>query len=52
VVVELKASAELADAHRAQLLSYLKVSGLKIGLLINFHSFPVVKGIHRVVNKL
>ncbi|MCD6079029.1 MAG: hypothetical protein K0R89_2973 [Ramlibacter sp.] len=52
VVVELKAVEAVADAHRAQLLSYLKLSGHKIGLLINFHAFPVVKGVHRLVNKL
>ena len=52
VIVELKAMDAVSELHRAQLLSYLRVSGLKLGLLINFHSFPVVKGIHRVVNKL
>ena len=52
VLLELKAMDAVSEAHRAQLLSYLRVSGLKLGLLINFHTFPVVKGIHRVVNKL
>ena len=52
VILEIKAMADVADPHRAQLLSYLRVSGYKIGLLINFHAFPVVKGIHRLVNKL
>ncbi len=52
VIVELKALELVADVHRAQLLSYLRLSGLKLGLLINFHAFPVVKGIHRLVNKL
>ncbi|HMN21977.1 MAG TPA: GxxExxY protein [Ottowia sp.] len=52
VVVELKAQDAVADAHRAQLLTYLRLSGLPLGLLINFHVFPVVKGIHRLVNKL
>ena len=52
VILELKAIDILADIHRAQLLSYLRLSGLKLGLLINFHAFPVVKGIHRLVNKL
>jgi GxxExxY protein len=52
VIVELKAVDALTDIHRAQLLSYLRLAGVKLGLLINFHSFPVVKGIHRVVNKL
>ena len=52
VIVELKAIDVLADVHRAQLLSYLRLSGIRLGLLINFHAFPVVKGIHRMVNKL
>jgi GxxExxY protein len=52
VIVELKAVDTVTELHRAQLLSYLRVSSLKLGLLINFHSFPVVKGIHRLVNQL
>ena len=52
VIVELKAQEGVADAHRAQLLTYLRLAGLPLGLLINFHTFPVVKGIHRLVNKL
>jgi GxxExxY protein len=52
VLLELKAMDAISDMHRAQLLSYLRVSRMKLGLLINFHTFPVVKGIHRVVNKL
>ena len=52
IIVELKALDGLAEIHRAQLLTYLRLSGLKLGLLINFHAFPVVKGIQRLVNKL
>jgi GxxExxY protein len=52
VIVELKAIEVVNESHRAQLLSYLRLSGLKLGLLVNFHTFPVVKGIHRMVNKL
>jgi len=52
VIVELKAIDAVAEIQRAQLLSYLRLSGHKLGLLINFHAFPVVKGIHRMVNKL
>jgi GxxExxY protein len=52
VIVELKAIESVPELHRAQLLSYLRLSGLKLGLLINFHTFPVVKGIQRMVNKL
>jgi GxxExxY protein len=51
VIVELKAIDIIADVHRAQVISYLRLTGLKLGLLINFHAYPVVKGIHRLVNK-
>ena len=52
VIVELKALDSLVEAHRAQLLTCLRLSSIKLGLLINFHAFPVVKGIHRMVSKL
>jgi GxxExxY protein len=52
VVLELKALEATTEAHRAQLLSYLKVSGHKLGLLMNFHVFPITKGTHRLVNHL
>jgi len=52
VIVELKAIDAVTEMHRAQLLSYLRLADLKLGLLINFNVFPVVKAIHRVVNKL
>jgi GxxExxY protein len=52
VIVEIKAIDVVTELHRAQLLSYLRVAGLKLGLLINFHAFPLVKGVHRMVNKL
>ncbi|MEZ0307155.1 MAG: GxxExxY protein [Ramlibacter sp.] len=52
VIVGLKAMDAETDLQRSQLLSCLKLSGLGLGLLINFHAFPVVKGIHRLVNKL
>ena len=49
VVVELKAVRTLDDVHRAQLISYLRTTGLRGGLLINFR-VPVLKhGIRRVV---
>ena len=51
VILEIKAVDDLHDVHRAQLLSYLRLSGLKLGLMINFNVFPVVKGVHRMVNK-
>ena len=52
VIVELKAAEIVVPAHRAQLLSYLRHSGCRIGLLINFHQTPLIKGIHRLVNHL
>jgi len=49
IIVELKTVDELAPIHDAQLLSYLKLTGLKVGLLINFN-VPVLKdGIKRLV---
>jgi GxxExxY protein len=50
VILEVKAVRAVLDVHRAQLLSYLKLSGLNLGLLINFHAFPLVRGVHRMVN--
>jgi GxxExxY protein len=50
LVVELKAVESLLPVHEAQLLTYLKLSGLTLGLLINFN-VPVLKsGIKRIVN--
>jgi GxxExxY protein len=40
VIVELKANADLCDAHRAQLHNYLKSTGLRLGLLVNFGHHP------------
>ena len=52
VIVELKSIDTLLPIHYAQLLTYLKLTGLKLGLLINFN-VPVLKdGIKRVVNEL
>jgi len=52
VVVEIKCVAKLLPVHNAQLLSYLKLSGHKLGLLINFHVDHLKEGIRRFVNKL
>jgi len=48
IIVELKAAKQLNDIHFAQLLSYPKATGLKLGLLLNF-SKPVLE-VKRVVN--
>lgn len=50
VIVEFKSVDALAPIHDAQLLSYLKLSGLKVGLLINFNVKVLKYGIHRIVN--
>jgi len=40
IIVEIKAVKELAEEHRAQVLNYLKATGLKVGLLVNFGHHP------------
>lgn len=52
VIVELKAIEAIAPVHKAQLLSHLRLSGRKLGLLINFHVVHLKDGIFRVVNNL
>jgi len=52
VIVELKAVEKLLPIHEAQLLSYLKLSGKQVGLLINFNVFRLKQGIKRFVNNL
>jgi len=52
VVVEVKAIESLHPVHKAQLLSYLRLSGHKAGLLINFNVTVLKTGIRRVVNGL
>jgi GxxExxY protein len=49
VVVEIKAIEALAPIHSAQIISYLKLSGKPIGLLINFHLLHLKDGIKRFV---
>ena len=49
VVVEVKAVEELTALHQAQLLTYLKLSGHKIGLLINFNARTIKQGLKRWV---
>ena len=50
LVLELKACERLEPIHEAQLLTYLKLTGMKIGLLINFHLASLKDGIKRIAN--
>ena len=52
VIVEIKTVEKLAPVHFSQLLTYLKLSNKKLGLLINFNTKYLKNEIHRVVNKL
>lgn len=52
VIIEVKSVESLASVHYAQTLTYLKLSGYKLGLLINFNSKILRENIHRVVNNL
>jgi len=52
VIVEIKSVEALVPVHFAQLLTYLKLSYRKLGLLINFNTKLLKEGIHRVVNNL
>ncbi len=52
VIVELKAVERILPIHEAQLLSYLKLSGKKLGLLLNFNVVHLKNGIRRMVNNI
>ena len=52
VVLEIKSIDALAPVHFAQTLTYLKLSNLKLALLINFNVKSLKEGIHRIVNRL
>jgi GxxExxY protein len=49
VIVELKTVTAIAPVHQAQILTYLRLSGIRIGLLINFHAVPFKSGIKRFI---
>ena len=46
IIVELKLVSELAAEHEAQVLNYLKLTGCRLGLLVNFGSYPKAKVVH------
>ena len=52
VIIELKSVRQIVDVHHKQLLSYLKITGLKLGLLINFNETLIKNGLTRIVNNL
>ena len=52
VIIELKSVEQIATVHPKQLLTYLKITGLKLGLLINFNEKLIKNGITRIVNNL
>lgn len=52
VIIEIKSVENLAPVHYSQLLTYLKLSNLKLGLLINFNTKLLKNGIYRIVNNL
>ena len=52
VIIELKSIEKLAPVHFSQTLTYLKLAGLKLALLMNFNTRYLKDGIHRIVNNL
>jgi len=49
VLVEAKAAEKILPIHKAQLLTYMKLLNIPIGLLINFHELKVSDGVHRLI---
>ncbi len=52
VIVEIKSIESLMPIHHKQLITYLRLSGLKLGYLVNFNTTELDKNIHRYVNQL
>jgi GxxExxY protein len=52
VIIEIKSIETLAPVHKKQLLTYLRLMNLRLGLLINFNVELIKDGIHRVANRL
>jgi len=50
IILEIKAREIILPVHKAQLLSYLRLTGMKLGLLINFHEEKLKDGITRLIN--
>jgi GxxExxY protein len=52
VIIEIKSVESIAPVHQKQVLTYLKLTGIKLGLLINFNNALIKHGITRIVNNL
>jgi len=52
VIIEVKASETTLAVHKAQLLTYLRLTNLKLGLIINFGQSRLIEGWERVINEL
>jgi len=52
VIIEIKSIEQIAPVHQKQLLTYLKLTNMKLGLLINFNNALIRDGIQRIVNNL
>lgn len=52
IIIEVKSVEELSALHHKQLLTYLKITNLKLGILVNFNVTNINEGIYRKVNKL
>jgi iron complex transport system substrate-binding protein len=50
LLIELKAVEQLLPVHKAQVITYLKILNLPLGLMINFHEVLIKDGIHRILN--
>jgi GxxExxY protein len=50
VIIEVKAVAKVLPVHRAQVLTYLKLTGVRLGLLINFNVDVLRHGVYRIIN--
>lgn len=49
LIIEIKTVIQLLPVHEAQLMTYLKLSGIRLGLLMNFHAQPLMKGVRRMI---
>ena len=49
LLIELKAVQEILPIHKAQLLSYMKLLNIPVGLLFNFHETKMIEGVHRLI---